>query len=389
MSGKAIVIGAGIGGLATARALRCNGWQVEVHERAVDFGPSGSGLSIAPNAMRALRRLGLDIAAVDRWRRLDGLEARLHGGRRVMHIDSDELATRFGFGLYSLSRADLHGLLLESLGEVPVHTDRRAIGVAADGDIATVTVAGPGGPFVHSADLVVVADGVHSRLRAALFPDHPGPWYAGYVAWRGIVPARAAERLEVASMLSETWGDGLRIGIMPLGDGRIYWYAFDTADTAPEPNPRTLTARLAGWPEPIAAVVSATPPQAVLVHEVHYLATPLPSFVRGPIALVGDAAHAVTPDVGQGACLALEDAVVLADAVTAQGVLPGLHTYDIARRPRTQRIAHLSGRMGRALQGNTPTAARVRNLAARLTPPTVNTRLTNSLYDWTPPTQVA
>ncbi|RDI51557.1 2-polyprenyl-6-methoxyphenol hydroxylase-like FAD-dependent oxidoreductase [Nocardia mexicana] len=387
MPGKAIVIGAGIGGLTAAHGLRRTGWQVEMFDRAADIGGFGSGLSIAPNAMRALRDLGLD-AAVDRiGQRLDGLEARLRSGRRVLHIESPHLAAQYGTGLYGVHRGELHRLLRDSLDDVALHPDRRAIGVVRDGSRATVTLDAPGGPLAVHADLVVVADGVHSRLRAALFPGHPGPRYAGYVAWRGIVPADAG--LDVAPTLTETWGDGVRIGVMPLRDRRIYWYAFETApeNATPAAEVRDLLARSAPWPGPIRAVLAATPPDAVLVHPVHYLATALPAFGLGPIALLGDAAHAVTPDIGQGACLAIEDAAVLAATVAEHGVAVGIRAYDAARRPRTQSIARASGRIGRALQGNSPAAARVRDIAARLTPPGANARFSDSLYGWTPPTE--
>ncbi|MFI6870002.1 FAD-dependent monooxygenase [Nocardia sp. NPDC050406] len=455
MTGTAIVIGAGIGGLATAKALRDKGWHVEILERSTHSTALGSGLSIAPNAVHALRRLGLDSAFFGKGRRLDGLEARLHSGTRVMRVDSAALTTKYGEGLYAVERAELHRLLLESIEDVPLHLGRRVIGVATDGPRAAatadrrgqqggqgdhmnelphasaalsqdsisairddahaplhdnshsgtasdnrhvtptsggtravVTVDHPDGPYALRADLVVVADGVHSRLRQALFPDHPGARYAGYAAWRGIVAASAAAPLAVRPVLAETWGSGMRVGVMPLRDGRVYWYAFDTAPESdlPAPDPEALAARCASWPDPIPALLAATAPASTLVRPVHYLAHGLPSFVRGPIALVGDAAHAVTPDVGQGACLALEDAVVLAAAVTDYGVPNGLRAYDTQRRPRTERIAQTSGRMGRALQGSTPAAARLRDIAARLTPDALNARFANSLYDWTPPT---
>ncbi|MFC9997925.1 FAD-dependent monooxygenase [Nocardia sp. NPDC127526] len=392
MTDTAIIIGAGIGGLATAKALRRNGWHVEIHERSTDFGGLGSGLSIAPNAMHALRHLALDSAVSDIARRLDGLEALLPTGKPAMRLDSATLTTKYGDAVYAVHRGDLHRLLLESLDDIPLHRGHRVLGVAPDSSTAAVvTIAGPDGTHALTADLVVAADGVHSRVRAALFPGHPGARYAGYAAWRGIVPAAAAAHLDVRPVLAETWGAGIRIGVMPLRDGRVYWYAFDTAPETDQPAPEVgaLAARCAAWPRPIPQLLAATPADAVLVRPVHYLDRALPSFVRGPIALLGDAAHAVTPDVGQGACLALEDAVVLAATVTEQGVSAGLRAYDSARRPRTQRIAQTSGRMGRALQGNHPASARLRDLTARLTPTALNTRFADSLYAWTPPSSPA
>jgi 2-polyprenyl-6-methoxyphenol hydroxylase-like FAD-dependent oxidoreductase len=386
MSGTALVIGAGIAGLAAAHALRGAGWQVAVYEKAMDFAQSGSGLSLAPNAMRALGHLGLDSAVRARARRLDGLEVRLRSGRRVMRVESDALAAQYGDGFHSVGRRELHRILLDEQGEASVHAAQRALSVVPDGRGATVTLSGPNGLAAVAADLVVVADGVHSSLRATLFPDHPGASYAGYVAWRGIVPAEKAARFN-ARWLTETWGHRLRVGMRPLGDGRIYWYALDTAaaQAIPAADLSVLVSRVADWSGQVGAVLAATPPETVQVHPVHYLATALPSFVRGPIALVGDAAHATTPDLGQGAALGIEDAVVLAYAVTERGVGEGLWRYDAVRRPRAERIVARSGQMGRALQGNTRATAWLRDLAATLTPISADAQFTRSLFSWMPP----
>lgn len=385
MGDRALVVGAGIAGLATAHALRRNGWQVQIYERAQDFTQAGSGLSLAPNAMRAFRHLELDSTVRDCARELHGLETRLRSGHRVMRIESGRLAMQYGDGFYSVGRPELHRALLDPL-DVAVHTAQRALSVVRDGPGATVTFEGPNGLTAAAADLVVIADGVHSRLRTVLFPGHPGARYAGYAAWRGIVPAETAQRFD-QQWLTETWGRGLRMGIRPLGDGRLYWYALDTAPShaIPPPDLAALTSRVADWPGNVGAALSATAPQTVQVHPVHYLATPLPSFARGPIALVGDAAHATTPDLGQGAALAIEDAVVLAHAVTERGVGEGLSHYDAVRQPRTRRMVTRSVRMGRALQGNTKAAARLRDLIAGLAPITADSKFARSLFDWTPP----
>lgn len=386
MGNKALVVGAGIGGLSAALALGEIGWQVEVYERAPDLTEPGSGLSLAPNAMQALRHLGLGPAVIACARRLDGLEARLRSGRQVMRIDSDALAAQYGDGFYSIGRRHLHRVLLEALDDVPVHTTRRAVGVVPDGRGATVTLRGPDDLSAVAADLVVVADGVHSRLRNTLFPGYSGARYAGYAAWRGIVAAETGERFD-ARWLTETWGSGLRVGIRPLGDGSIYWYALDTtsAQTIPPPDLSLLAPRVTDWPGQVSAVLAATDPATVQVHPVHYLAAGLPSFTVGPIALLGDAAHATTPDLGQGAALAVEDAVVLAHSVQQFGISAGLSRYDAVRRARTQRVVRRSVGMGKALQGNTRFAAGARDLIASIAPITADAKFSRSLFSWVPP----
>ncbi|MCD0442626.1 FAD-dependent monooxygenase [Glycomyces sp. A-F 0318] len=385
--GRAVVVGAGIGGLAAAVALRRVGWQVDVFERAAALGEVGAAVSIAPNAAKALRGLGLEPALRAAACELDGLESRTRTGKRITGVDAGLLRRRYGGGLYNVHRAALHGILRDALGDGAVHTGRTATGAASGASGASVAFEGPQGPASVDADLVVVADGVHSRLRAGLFPSYPGPSYAGYTIWRGLVPAEAADRIGVPARLSETWGRGARFGCAPIGDGRVYWYAFENAEAgaAHEHRVAALVSRFARWHHPIPALLAATPNEALLRNDVHYLAEPLESFAHGRVALLGDAAHAVTPDIGQGACLAIEDAVVLAAEVSAAAVPAALRSYDAARRPRTQALAGESGRIGRMLMRSNRIATGIRDASAAMAPASLAMKTVADIYDWNPP----
>ena len=385
--GRAVVVGAGIGGLAAAVALRRLGWQVEVFERARQLGEVGAAVSIAPNAVKALRALGLEPALRSAASALDGLESRARGGRRITSVSAALLRDRYGAGLYNIHRAALHSLLLEALGSGSVRTSRTVTAVSTDQDRAAVSLDGPDGPVTVEADLVVAADGVRSRLRGALFPGHSGPAYAGYTIWRGLVPAEAAHRTGVPALLSETWGRGARFGHAPIGDGRAYWYAFENAEPGAvhEHSVAALVTRFADWHHPVPSLIAATPTEALLRDDVHYLVEQLPSFVAGRVALLGDAAHAVTPDIGQGAGLAIEDAVVLAAELATAAVLPALRSYDTARRPRTQRLARDSGRIGHMLMNPSRIAAAVRDASAAVLPASVAMKTVADVYAWNPP----
>lgn len=383
MALTAMVVGAGIGGLTAAHALRRAGWQVEVYEQAPEIGPVGAGIGIAPNAVKALDHLGLGADLREHGRRQEGLEIRARSGRRLAHLPADRIERRYGAPFYALHRASLHRFLLGGLGETTVHANHRATTVTTDAKSATVTFRTPAGPLTSTADLVVVADGVNSRLRGELFPDHPGPDYAGYTVWRGLVPGTV---LDVPAVLSETWGRGARFGIAVLDD-RIYWFACENMAEHSEPEPRLdlLATRFRGWHDPIPQLIAATPEDALLRHDVYYLRAPLRSFVRGRVALLGDAAHAVTPDIGQGACLAIEDAVVLASAMEQKGVDEGLRAYDTIRRPRTQGMARSSGWLAGVLQTSNRAAIRLRDAVALATPTALLTRAAGAAFAWTPP----
>lgn len=222
---------------------------------------------------------------------------------------------------------------------------------------------------IVDADLLVAADGVRSRWRALLFPGHPGPVYSGSTVLRAIT----AEPADPGTDFELTWGPGAEFGHIAFRDGRAEWHAvLDAPAGVRHADPlAAVRARFGGWHDPIPALLDATRPADVLHHDVHELRTPLPRFTSGRVALLGDAAHAMTPNIGQGACQALEDAVTLAAALSAcPTVEAGLARYDAERRPRSQavaRAARQAGRLGHGLRN--PVAIALRNTAFRLTPP--------------------
>ncbi len=363
---KAIIIGGGIGGLASAVALARRGWQVEVLERAPEFTEVGAGLSIWANGLRALDALGVG-ESVRRHATLEG-QAGIQdsAGRWLARTNGAQLERRYG-PTAMIHRADLLAVLCAA---VPAEALRSGV---------TVSEVRPDGTVVHSggesrADLVVGADGIHSVVRRSVWPDAPLPQYVGYTAWRMITPP-----VPVGES-SESWGAGERFGYVPLADGRVYCFATanapEGADGGGLPG---LRRRFAGWHDPIPALLEAADPGAVL-HDDLYELPPLAGYARGRVALVGDAAHAMTPNLGQGACQALEDAVVLAKTVDGPS---GLDAYDRLRRPRTQKIALRSHRIGVAAQWASPAAVTLRNTALRLLPGSSFIRSLGPVLDWT------
>lgn len=384
MPGHAIIVGGGIGGLAAAVGLRRSGWRVTLLEQARTFHPVGAGLSLAPNAVRALDALGLGPRLRTRGVAQGAAGLRTASGRWLMRTDVAELERRFGVPAFALHRADLHTMLLDAVTGADLRTGHTVTGPITDGAVKYQEANGSG---TLAADLIVAADGIRSRVRTLLFPEHPGPSYAGYVTWRGVVPAERAPRA-VPQSLTETWGRGRRFGIVPLGDGQVYWYA---TQTLPEgegtgESLAQVASRYQGWHAPIPHLLAATPPETLLRNPVHSLTTPLPAFVKGRVALLGDAAHAVTPDLGQGAGQALEDAVTLVAALDAESeVDAALAAYDRQRRPRTQKLVRASAEFGRLAQWGHPLAAALRDIAAAMLPAGAYLNISADTLSWRPP----
>ncbi|MEU6553335.1 FAD-dependent monooxygenase [Streptomyces sp. NPDC046915] len=382
MGGSAVVVGGGIGGLAAAIGLRLIGWQVTVVERAPVLADVGAGISLHANGIRALDALGVGetVRAAARPQYTGG--TRTPRGGRLARMDGVALERELGTPIVGIPRAVLHRLLRTALpsecllvGAEVASTDR--------GDPGRVRVTLQDG--VLDADLVVAADGVGSRLRSQLFPRHPGPVYSGSTVLRAITE----DPVELDTDFELTWGRGAEFGHIAFTDDRAEWHTvLNSPPGVRHPNPlAVLRRRFAAWHDPIPALLEATRPDAVLHHDIHELATPLPSFTAGRIALLGDAAHAMTPNLGQGACQALEDAATLAAALTAEPTVESaLIRYDAERRPRSQavaRAARQAGRMGQQLSH--PLAVAVRNTALRLAPSGATVRTVLRHADWTPP----
>ncbi len=382
-SGRAVVAGAGIGGLTAAAALRHQGWDVTVLERAPALEPVGAGLGLGPNALRAFDAIGLG----DEVRRFSAVQGhggvRLPDGRWLVRTDLGLLAERFGDPQVMALRADLVGLLA---GRLPEGALRAGV---------TVTGVDPGNPQTPArvttsegdldADLVVAADGIRSRIRAALFPGHPGPHYSGCTTWRFVAPPPGR-----SPSPAETWGRGTVFGAVPLADGRVYCYgsAFAPAGERHDDEAAELKRRFGGWHDPIPALIGSVAPEAVLHDDVYWMAEPLPAYHHARVAILGDAAHAMTPHLGQGACQAIEDAIVLA-SVAAQGPAAlDLTPYTAARLPRTQMVARGSYRATRLTGLTSRPATALRNagvsLVGRLGPGPMLRQLT-PIADWNPP----
>ncbi|GGP51264.1 monooxygenase [Streptomyces sindenensis] len=376
--------GGGIGGLTAAVALSRRGWRVTVCERALALTGIGAGIVLAPNALRALESIGLG-PAVSVGESLAGvLGLRTSDGAWLSRTGA--AASRYGLPARAVHRGFLIDALAAALppGALRLGVSVGGVDEAAEGAVVVRTSAGE-----LRADAVVAADGLRSALRGQLFPRHPGPRHAGETGWRAVLSGAGLPALPAA----ETWGKGERFGIVPLADGRVYVYATAVAGpgTRPADHRAELVRRFGGWHDPIPALLDRLDrrepdPVTILHHDFHELAVPLPRFHSGRVALLGDAAHAMTPNLGQGGCQAIEDAVVLAHLLAGDtGVPAALAAYTEARLGRTTRISRRSRRMGDFARLSHPLAVSVRNFAVRATPSAVTTRGLDTLLGWQPP----
>ena len=364
---RVIVVGGGIAGLSAAIALRKTGHEVVVLERTPRVDPVGAGITLFANAMKALERLGVGEAVAARGAAATRSAILTWEGRELTRVPSDLLE-----GTIALHRADLQAVL--GGGDVRLGVEVAAVEPGEDAVVAKSTDGSE-----ERGDLLVGADGLSSVVRRAI-ADVPVR-YAGYTAWRGVssVPVEAGR-------LTESWGVGERFGLVDIGRGRTYWFATKNAPEGEshEPGGRKaeIRRRFSGWHEPIAAVVEAADESAILRNDVYYL-EPLPRWSDGRVVLVGDAAHATTPGVGQGAAQAIEDAVVLADRLVRRDDLAtALADYETIRRPRAEAVLKMSRRVDKAAQLASPLGCRLRNALVRWLPERAQRRQLESLVHY-------
>ncbi len=378
---KALIVGGGIGGLTAAIALQRVGIEAHVYERVARPREAGAGISLWWNAVRALEMLGLaDQLRARGWRPVRSDLKTWRGDVLVRGISEADAARR-DVAIGVMHRADLLSMLMGEVDPAHLHTDRHCTGFVSDSTGVTAQFA-----RAESArgDLLIGADGLHSIVRAQLFGASP-PRYAGYTAWRSVVDFRLTPLVA-----SESWGRGRRFGIVPLDERRVYWFATDNATEHEHDPNESARARLRrmfrGWHAPIEALIDASDESDVLRNDI-YDRDPLARWTEGRVTLLGDAAHPMTPNLGQGACQAIEDALVLAVSLATPLATPGtrrsidaaLRGYDARRIPRTSRIVGLSRRLGSMAQWSHPIACAVRDLAMRATPAAVAERQLRSI----------
>jgi 2-polyprenyl-6-methoxyphenol hydroxylase-like FAD-dependent oxidoreductase len=369
---RAVVVGAGIGGLTSGVALAQAGWQVTVVERASSLDPVGAGLGVGPNALHALDALGLGDALRPRASIQGDAGIRRPDGRWLYRTSDAAIRQRFGDPLVVVLRSDLVDVLTSALpdGALRLGATVGEVGLRK-GDVRLSDGTG------ISADLVVAADGIRSATRALAFPGHTQLRTLPAVAWRFLAPRPAG------LVPGETWGAGALVGVVPLPDGRVYAYS---ALAVPADAEVPALPRFDDWHDPIPQLFATA--QDVLAGRLQELERPVPAMHTGRVALVGDAAHPMTPFLAQGACQAMEDAVTLARLVDPSDVVGSLAAYSEARLARTQRIVRRSRRVGDTMLRSGRIAVAVRDrvvgLARRL-PDDVLARSFDSVFSWQPP----
>ena len=349
---KAAIVGAGIAGLATAVALKKEKASCVVYERAPEVREVGAGLAIWANGVNALKQLGVKPEVMAAGSVVDHAITMNHRGKVLDRTDIGALGRRHGAECICVPRGELQRILLEATGAERIHIGANCVRVEPGPERVTTYF---DDASCAAADFVVAADGMRSTIRKQLHPDSQ-PRFAGYRAWRGIVVGAFGGLPPCTTLL--ILARGCQAGIFPCGSNRVYWFATQNGASNPTQSPegRKLAVLKAfdGWPAPFPEIIDATAPDNILENDILDL-KPLDAWGSGRITFAGDSIHGMTPNLGQGAALALEDAVVLGRCIrNGQSIDQALRDYENVRRKRAAWIAIASRRVGVLLQNRNP-----------------------------------
>lgn len=362
-SRTALIVGAGIGGLAAGIALQRVGWRIRLFERAASPREVGFALNLAANAMIALDELGVAERVMAGGHRTGRAEIRRGDGRALKRVDLPDAID--GARAIVATRPVLHGALLDAVGPEPLMSGSQAIGFEA----------GPSGVTVLLADgrrasgtVLIGADGVGSAIRRQLHPHEGPPRATGYCALRGV--AYHATDLMGQVSAATYLGPGIEASIAQAGSNAVYWYmSLLTSEVVSGAEPPAIAERFGDrLDDTFRAMVRSTKPEDIRFDPL-FDRDPLDTWGTGAVTLLGDAAHPMLPHTGQGAAQALEDAVALGLVLTRATDLPAaLRTYERVRSARTKRLVERGRRAAWATTTHSAVIAGLRTALIRITP---------------------
>lgn len=381
---RVLIIGAGVAGLTAAIALRRAGHEALVFERASKLDALGAGLILWSNAISALRAVDLEPPMLEIGSPLAGLIIRTPDGRALASTDARSLAERAGAPTLAVHRAELTNMLGRSLSDDALQLGRTftRFSTSAEGVIAHFEDG-----HEEAGDALIGADGIWSAVRSQIHGPE-SPRYSGYTAWRSVIK-REPQRVVRTLNSTETWGRGTRFGWVPLSEDRVYWFAVKAAPPGEQVGPGGHKAELqelfGEWHRPIPETIHAAAESEILRHDI-YDRPPLRRWGSGPVTLAGDAAHPTTPNLGQGAAMGIEDAVVLAQALSQdrETIALALRDYEDRRFSRTAMVTNTSYRMGTLAQVQHPIGVSLRNTLMWLMPDRLTTAQIGGVTSWKP-----
>lgn len=362
-----IIVGAGIAGLCLAKAFEDLNISYTLYEKSDEIRGIGAGFGLASNAMKAFEILGYDDKIIPLGHMLEDFEIQDWKEKTILKADTNRLRKNYNTDNFAIHRADLHRFLYQSINPKNIVTGKKIVDLQQSYDKVVLYF---DDETSITTDYVIASDGINSAIRQRLLPKST-PKYAGYICWRGVIK----DENYISKKSIETWGPKGRFGLTPLKDNQIYWYACKNTPLNSEIYQWDLTdikRNFAEYSGLIRSTLQKTKQEDLITTPIMDLA-PIGSYNFNRVLIIGDAAHATTPNMGQGACMAVEDVCVLVDELKNEphNVIHCFENYNKRRLKRTQYIIQTSRLAGKVAQLENGFLTSLRNLAFRKLPTSI------------------
>jgi 2-polyprenyl-6-methoxyphenol hydroxylase-like FAD-dependent oxidoreductase len=373
---KTAIIGAGIGGLTTAIALKNKGFEVEIFEASKEFKKAGSGINLAINAMQVFKRLGIynKISTLGSYTNSMLITDEKHNIITKVNLVNAELEHKTK--TYAIHRATLHNILLKELDGVKIHLSKKLKSLSQiKGEVNFAFEDGTS----YSSNILIGADGIHSVVRKSII-NNTKLRIAKQVCWRGIVKIDIPKKYQTE--LNELWGKGKRFGFVHINKNEVYWYALANykSDYKKEFSNVNLGELFSTFSPLIKKIISKTEKSNILFNEIMDL-KPISSWHHKNVCLIGDASHATTPNLGQGACQAIETAFVIAECLsTEKNIQSAFQKLEKVRKKNAEKIINTSWTVGKIAHLENRFGMFLRNNLMRLMPKKLTERQSTSIY---------
>ncbi|WMN59609.1 FAD-dependent monooxygenase [Pseudoalteromonas xiamenensis] len=375
-----IIIGAGIGGLSSAIALQAKNIDVEVFDATPLLTVVGAGILLPPNAMAVLEQYQLADQIESIGYPVHSFSILDYKGKSITRSSSCYQVANREYHTIALHRGVLQQVLLNAFGKEKVHTGHECVRVK-------VASEGVGVDFNNSVskrgDFLIGADGIHSVIRKQLFPSS-ALRYSGQRCWRGIANFSLSSKW--LNQFTEIWGNGSRFGFVQISNDQVYWYATlyqkNVNITDSECPSDILLREFCHYCAPVLELIRHTPPEALIDSFLHDL-SPLAQWYQKSIVLIGDAAHAMTPNLGQGGAQAIEDSFVLAEQLAQyESPAKAFQQFQTVRFKKVRQVVSLSWQIGKATNLSNPWVCAARNRLVRQFSPISGGTALQNFYKW-------
>lgn len=368
------IIGAGIGGLTTAIALEQKGIKTRIFEQTEQIRPVGAGIILANNAMQVYEKLGLRKIIEQNGNPISSMNITKSNLKPLTKIDLSYFEQKHKTKNIAIHRGTLQQILIKELKSTPINLNHKLTSIAENTNGYYLKF--DNGEQIQSST-VLGADGLNSIVRQHLFPNN-SIRNTNQICWRGITEYKLP--IKFRNELNEAWGKTERFGFVQIAKNKVYWYALKSFKKSKnEFSINDLEHYFSKYNSVIKEVLKTTKKEQINTAEISDL-KPTNIWYKENVCLIGDSAHATTPNMGQGACQAIEDAFVLSECIDKYGITKAFSEYQKLRLPKAHQIVNASWLLGKVAHLKNPILIGLRNQMLRLTPSSVNRKQNEQIF---------